>query len=128
MPVKELTAITGQRPVINKAKKSIATYKLREGMPIGTSVILRENMMYDFIDKLINVVLPRTKDFRGVSGKSFDGRGNYSLGIKDFLIFQEIDFNKIEKTKGLSVTIVTSATDDKEAKALLKMFGMPFNN
>ncbi|HOW51956.1 MAG TPA: 50S ribosomal protein L5 [bacterium] len=126
--VKELTAIAGQKPVINKARKSIATFKLRQGMPIGTSVILRKERMYDFLDRLISVALPRVKDFRGISGKAFDGRGNYSLGIKDFMIFPEIDFNKVETTKGLNVTICTTARNDKEAKALLKMFGMPFNN
>ncbi len=126
--VKELTAIAGQKPVINKARKSIATFKLREGMPIGTSVILRKDRMYDFLDRLISVALPRVKDFRGISGKAFDGRGNYTLGIKDFMIFPEIDFNKVETTKGLNVTICTTARNDQEAKALLKMFNMPFNN
>lgn len=126
--VKELATIAGQKPVINKAKKSIATFKLREGMPIGTSVILRKDAMYDFLDRLINVALPRVKDFRGVSGKAFDGRGNYTLGVKDFLIFPEIDFNKVEMAKGLNVTIVTTAGNDKDAKALLKKFGMPFNS
>jgi len=125
---KELALIAGQRPVINKARKSIATFKLREGTPIGTSVSLRKDRMYDFLDRLISVALPRVKDFRGVSGKAFDGRGNYSLGIKDFMIFPEIDFNKVENVKGLNITICTSARDDKAAKALLKMFGMPFNN
>ena len=126
--VKELTAIAGQKPVINKARKSIATFKLREGMPIGTSVILRRDRMFDFLDRLVSVALPRVKDFRGISGKAFDGRGNYTLGIKDFMIFPELDFNKVETTKGLNVTICTTARNDKEAKALLKMFGMPFNN
>jgi large subunit ribosomal protein L5 len=126
--VRELTAIAGQKPVINKARKSIATFKLREGMPIGTSVVLRKDRMFDFLDRLISVALPRVKDFRGISGKAFDGRGNYTLGIKDFMIFPEIDFNKVEVTKGLNVTICTTARNDKEAKALLKMFGMPFNN
>lgn len=125
---KELTAITGQKPLINKARKSIATFKLREGMPIGTSVTLRRDMMYDFLDRLVNVALPRVKDFRGISGKAFDGRGNYSVGIKDFMIFPEIDFNKVEVTKGFNITIVTTAKNDKEAKALLKAFGMPFNS
>ena len=124
----ELTAITGQKPVINKSRKAIATFKLREDTPIGTSVILRKDKAYDFLDRLINVALPRVKDFHGISGKAFDGRGNYTLGIKDFLIFPEIDFNKVDKTKGFNVTIVTSATNDKDAKALLKMFGMPFNS
>ena len=124
----ELTAITGQKPVINKSRKAIATFKLREDTPIGTSVILRKDKAYDFLDRLINVALPRVKDFHGISGKAFDGRGNYTLGIKDFLIFPEIDFNKVDKTKGFNVTIVTSATNDKDAKVLLKMFGMPFNS
>lgn len=125
---KELTAIVGQKPVVNKAKKSIATFKLREGMSIGTSVILRKTVMYDFFDHLVNVALPRVKDFRGVSGKGFDGRGNYTLGIKDFFIFPEVDFNKVEKTKGFNVTIVTTATNDKDAKMLLSKFKMPFNS
>ena len=124
----ELMAITGQKPVINKARRAIATFKLRKEMPIGTSVILRKDMAYDFLDRLINVALPRVKDFHGISGKAFDGRGNYSLGIKDFFIFPEIDFNKVEKSKGFNVTIVTTADNDKDAKALLKLFGMPFNS
>lgn len=123
----ELTLLTGQKPVVRRAKKSIASFKLREGMPIGVSVTLRDQMMFDFLDRLVNVALPRVKDFRGLSGKAFDGRGNYSLGIKDFLIFPELDFNKVETTKGLNVTIVTSATNDKDAKELLRKFGMPFN-
>jgi large subunit ribosomal protein L5 len=126
--VKELTAIAGQKPVVNKAKKSIATFKLREGMPIGTSVTLRKDAMYDFLDHLINIALPRVKDFKGVSGKGFDGRGNFTLGIKEFFIFPEIDFNKVEKAKGFNVTIVTTATNDKDAKLLLKKFSMPFNS
>ncbi len=126
--VKELAAIAGQKPVINKARKSIATFKVRQGMPIGTSVVLRRDRMYDFLDRLVTVALPRVRDFRGISGKAFDGRGNYSLGIKDFLIFPEIDFNKVETVKGLNVTICTSARNDKDAKALLRMFGMPFNS
>ncbi len=125
---KELMQITGQKPVINNAKKAIASFKLREGMPVGTSVILRRDNMYDFFDRLVNVAIPRIKDFRGISGKSFDGRGNYSFGINNFLIFPEIDFNSVETTKGMNITIVTTATDDKSAKALLKKFGMPFNN
>lgn len=125
---KELMAIVGQKPVVNKAKKSIATFKLREGMPIGTSVILRKTIMYDFFDHLVNIALPRVKDFRGISGKGFDGRGNYTLGIKDFFIFPEVDFNKVEKSKGFNVTIVTTATNDKDAKLLLSKFKMPFNS
>lgn len=126
--VKELTAIAGQKPVVNKAKRSIATFKLREGMPIGTSVTLRKDAMYDFLDHLINIALPRVKDFKGVSGKGFDGRGNFTLGIKEFFIFPEIDFNKVEKAKGFNVTIVTTAKNDKDAKLLLKKFSMPFNS
>jgi len=125
---KELMAIAGQKPVVNKAKKSIATFKLREGMPIGTSVILRKTIMYDFFDHLVNIALPRVKDFRGIAGKGFDGRGNYTLGIKDFFIFPEVDFNKVEKSKGFNVTIVTTATNDKDAKLLLSKFKMPFNS
>lgn len=125
---KELMAITGQKPLINKAKKAIASFKLRAGMPIGTSVVLRKDMAYDFLDHVINIALPRVKDFKGVSGKAFDGRGNYTLGIKDFLIFPEIDFNNIEKTKGFNITIVTTAGNDKDAKLLLKKFRMPFNS
>jgi len=125
---KEIMAITGQKPVVNKAKKSIATFKLREGMPIGTSVVLRKDMAYDFLDHIINIALPRVKDFKGISGKAFDGRGNYTLGIKDFLIFPEIDFNSVEKSKGFNVTIITTAKNDKDAKLLLKKFRMPFNS
>jgi len=126
--VKELATIAGQKPIVNKARKSVATFKLRQGMPIGTSVTLRRDRMYDFLDRLVTVALPRVKDFRGVSGKAFDGRGNYSLGIRDFFIFPEIDFNKVEVPKGLNVTICTTAKNDKDAKSLLRMFGMPFNN
>jgi large subunit ribosomal protein L5 len=126
--VKELTAIVGQKPLVNKAKKSIATFKLREGMPIGTSVTLRKDMMYDFLDHLVNIALPRVKDFKGVSGKAFDGKGNYTIGIKEFFIFPEIDFNKVEKAKGFNITIVTTAKNDKDAKLLLKKFNMPFNS
>ncbi len=125
---KELMLITGQKPVVNSARKAIASFKLRAGMPIGTSVVLRKDMAYDFLDHLINIALPRVKDFKGVSGKAFDGRGNYTLGIKDFLIFPEIDFNSIEKSKGFNVTIVTTADNDKDAKQLLKKFRMPFNS
>ncbi len=126
--VKELAAIAGQKPIINKARKSIATFKVRQGMPIGTSVTLRRDRMYDFLDRLITVALPRVRDFRGISAKAFDGRGNYSLGIKDFLIFPEIDFNKVETVKGLNITICTTARNDKDARTLLRMFGMPFGN
>jgi large subunit ribosomal protein L5 len=122
----DLGAIAGQKPVITKAKKSIAAFKLREGMPIGAMVTLRGDTMYEFLDRLISVALPRVRDFRGVSSKSFDGRGNYTLGLRDQLIFPEIDYAKVDKTKGMNVTIVTSALDDNGARTLLKHFGMPF--
>lgn len=124
--VADLGSITGQKPVITKAKKSIAAFKLREGMPIGAMVTLRGDGMYEFLDRLISVALPRVRDFRGVSSKSFDGRGNYTLGLRDQLIFPEIDYSKVEKTKGMNVTIVTTATDDNQARTLLRSFGMPF--
>src|ERR1700722_9668408 len=124
--VNELTQIAGQRPVINKARKSIAAFKLREGMPIGCSVTLRGDRMYEFLDRLVNVALPRVRDFRGVSSKSFDGRGNYTLGMKDQLIFPEIDYSKVEKTKGMNISIITTAGSDAEGVALLKGMGMPF--
>ncbi len=124
--VGDLGSITGQKPVVTKAKKSIAAFKLREGMPIGAMVTLRGDAMYEFLDRLISVALPRVRDFRGVSSKSFDGRGNYTLGLRDQLIFPEIDYSKVEKTKGMNVTIVTTARDDNEARALLRGFGMPF--
>ncbi len=126
--VEELATITGQKSVITKAKKSIASFKLRQGMPIGCMVTLRRDKMYEFLDRLINVALPRVRDFKGISGKGFDGRGNYSLGIKEQLIFPEIDYDKIDKIKGLNITIVTSAKSDEEGKALLKQLGMPFRN
>jgi large subunit ribosomal protein L5 len=122
----ELGAITGQKAVITRAKRSIAAFKLREGMPIGCTVTLRKTRMYDFFDKLVNVVLPRVRDFRGLSGKSFDGRGNYTLGIKEHLIFPEIDYDKIDKVKGMNITIVTSAPTDEEGRQLLALMGMPF--
>src|SRR6202167_4958969 len=124
--VNELTAIAGQKPVITKAKKSIAAFKLRENMPIGTMVTLRGDRMYEFLDRLMNVALPRVRDFRGVSSQSFDGRGNYTLGIKDQLIFPEIDYSKVEKTKGMNICITTTARTDAEGLALLKQMGMPF--
>jgi large subunit ribosomal protein L5 len=124
--VNELTAIAGQKPVITKAKKSIAAFKLREGMPIGCMVTLRGDRMYEFLDRLMNVALPRVRDFRGVSPKSFDGRGNYTLGLKDQLIFPEIDYNKVEKVKGMNVSITTTARSDAEGLALLRFMGMPF--
>ncbi len=122
----DLASIAGQKPVITKAKKSIAAFKLREGMPIGAMVTLRGDKMYEFLDRLINVALPRVRDFRGVSSKSFDGRGNYTLGLRDQLIFPEIDYAKVDKIKGMNVTIVTTAKDDNGARELLKSFGMPF--
>ena len=124
--VSELALIAGQRPIINKARKSIAAFKLREGMAIGCSVPLRGDRMYEFLDRLVSVTLPRVRDFRGVSSKSFDGRGNYTLGIKDQLIFPEIDYNKVEKTKGMNICITTTAKTDAEGLALLKHLGMPF--
>lgn len=124
--VNELSAITGQKAVVTRAKKSIAAFKVREGMPIGAMVTLRGDRMYEFLDRLINVALPRVRDFRGVSSKSFDGRGNYTLGLKDQLIFPEIDYAKIEKLKGMNVTIVTTAKNDEQARALLRHMGMPF--
>jgi large subunit ribosomal protein L5 len=124
--VEELTAIAGQRPTITRAKKSIAAFKLREGMPIGCRVTLRDARMWEFLDRLINVALPRVRDFRGVSAKSFDGRGSYTLGIRDHLIFPEVDYNKAEGTKGMNVTIVTSARTDDQARHLLRALGMPF--
>jgi large subunit ribosomal protein L5 len=122
----ELGQIAGQKPVITKAKKSIAAFKLREGMPIGCMVTLRGDRMYEFFDRLVNVALPRVRDFRGISSKSFDGRGNYTLGVKDQLIFPEIDYSKVDKTKGMNVTITTTARTDAEGLALLKNMGMPF--
>ncbi len=124
--VNDLMAISGQKPVITKAKKSIAGFKLREGMPIGCKVTLRGERMYDFLYRLINIVLPRVRDFRGVSPQAFDGRGNYSLGIKEQTIFPEIDYDKIDKIRGLEVVIVTTAKTDEEARELLKSMGMPF--
>jgi large subunit ribosomal protein L5 len=124
--VQELGLIAGQKPVVTKAKKSIAAFKLREGMSIGCMVTLRGDRMYEFLDRLMNVALPRVRDFRGVSPKSFDGRGNYTLGIKDQLIFPEIDYNKVEKVKGMNICITTTAKSDAEGLALLKQMGMPF--
>ena len=122
----ELMTIAGQKAVTTKAKKSIANFKLRQGMPIGCMVTLRKDKMYEFFDRLVNVALPRVRDFRGVSGKSFDGRGNYSLGIKEQIIFPEIEYDKIDKIKGLNINIVTTAKTDEEGRALLKLLGMPF--
>ena len=124
--VDELTAISGQKPVITKAKKSIAGFRLREGMPIGAKVTLRGERMYDFLDKLVTVALPRVRDFRGISKKSFDGRGNYTLGIKEQLIFSEIDYDKVDKVRGMDIVIVTTAHTDEESRELLTQLGMPF--
>lgn len=124
--VEDLASIAGQKPVITKAKKSIAAFKLREGMPIGAKVTLRKDRMYDFLDKLISVSLPRVRDFRGVSKKAFDGRGNYTLGIREQLIFPEIDYDKVSKVRGMDIVIVTTAKTDEEASALLTLLGMPF--
>jgi len=124
----ELKTIAGQKPVITRAKKSIAAFKLREGMPIGCMVTLRRQRMYDFYYKLVNIALARVRDFRGVSGKAFDGRGNYSLGIKEHIIFPEIDYDKIDKIKGLNISIVTTARTDEEGRQLLSLMGMPFKN
>jgi large subunit ribosomal protein L5 len=126
--VEELQAIAGQRPVITRARRSIATFKLRTGMPIGCMVTLRQDRMYDFLNKLVNIALPRVRDFRGLSAKAMDGFGNYSLGVKEQLIFPEIDYDKIDKIKGLNVSIVTSAKTDDEGRELLRLLGMPFRN
>lgn len=124
--VEELALITGQRPVVTRAKKSIAGFRLREGMPIGAKVTLRGERMYEFLDKLVSVSLPRVRDFRGVSKKAFDGRGNYTLGIKEQLIFPEIDYDKVSKVRGMDIVIVTTANTDEESRELLTQFGMPF--
>ena len=126
--LEELKIIAGQQPVVTRAKKSIASFKLREGMPIGCRVTLRHNRMYDFYNKLVNIALPRVRDFRGLSGKALDSHGNYTLGIKEHIIFPEIDYDKIDSIKGLNITIVTSAKTDEEGKELLKLMGMPFRN
>ncbi|MDZ7830994.1 MAG: 50S ribosomal protein L5 [Desulfobacterales bacterium] len=124
----ELKEITGQAPVITRAKKSVAAFKVREGMPIGCMVTLRRRRMYEFFDRLVNFALPRVRDFRGISGKAFDGQGNYTLGIKEQIIFPEIDYDKIDTLKGLNITIVTSAKNNEEGKELLRLMGMPFRN
>ncbi|MBP2645219.1 MAG: rplE [Firmicutes bacterium] len=125
--VNDLTMIAGQRPVVTRAKKSIASFKIREGMPIGTKVTLRGERMYQFLDKLLNVSLPRVRDFRGVNPQAFDGRGNYTLGIKEQLIFPEIEYDKVDKIRGMDIVIVTTANSDEEARELLKLMGMPFS-
>jgi large subunit ribosomal protein L5 len=124
--VEELAALAGQRPTVTRAQKSIAAFKLREGMPIGARVTLRGERMWEFLDRLISVALPRVRDFRGVPTKSFDGRGNYTMGIRDHLIFQEVDYNKVERAKGMNITIVTTAGNDERAQVLLRELGMPF--
>ena len=124
--IKEITAISGQKPVVTRAKKAIATFKLREGMPIGVKVTLRKSHMYEFIDRLINVALPRVRDFRGLNGKSFDGNGNYSLGLKEQIVFPEIDYDNIDTIRGMDICVVTSAKSDEEGKELLKNFDFPF--
>jgi large subunit ribosomal protein L5 len=126
--VAEVTAITGQKPVVTRAKKSIATFKLREGMPIGVKVTLRRERMWEFFDRLVTLALPRVRDFRGTSPKGFDGAGNYTLGLKEQIVFPEIDFDKVEKIKGMNITFVTSAGTDEEAKELLGSLGMPFRS
>jgi len=126
--VEELTAITGRKPVVTRAKKSIASFKLREGMPIGAMVTLRGEQMYDFLDRLISVALPRTRDFKGISPKAFDGRGNYTLGVREQIIFPEINYDKIDTIKGMNITFVTTAKTDEQGRALLKSLGMPFRN
>ena len=126
--VEEMKSISGQQPVVKRARKSIAAFKLRKGMPVGCMVTLRKNRMYDFYNKLVNIALPRVRDFRGVPGNAFDGHGNYTLGVREQIIFPEVDYDKIDKIKGLNITIVTTAETDDEAKALLKELGMPFRN
>jgi len=126
--VEELTRITGQKPIITKARKSIATFKLRQGMSIGCCVTLRSERMYEFFDRLVSVAIPRVRDFRGVSPKSFDGRGNFSLGMKEQIIFPEIEYDKVDKIRGMNIAIVTTAKTDDEARQLLKLMGMPFRN
>ncbi len=124
--VDELRSITGQKPVVTKAKKSIASFKLRQGMPIGVMVTLRGDRMYEFLDRLVSIALPRVRDFRGVSPKAFDGRGNYTIGVREQLIFPEIDFNKVDKLRGMNISIITTARNDEQARALLKGLGMPY--
>jgi large subunit ribosomal protein L5 len=126
--VEQLAVIAGQKPVITKARKSIAAFKLRTGMSIGVKVTLRKSRMYDFFDRLVNIALPRVRDFRGVTGNAFDGRGNYTLGVEEQIIFPEVDYDKVEKIKGLAVSIVTTAQTDAEGKELLRLLGMPFRN
>ena len=126
--IKDVTSISGQKPVVTRAKKAIATFKLREGMPIGVKVTLRKSHMYEFIDRLINVALPRVRDFRGLNGKSFDGKGNYSLGLKEQIVFPEIDYDNIDTIRGMDISVVTTANSDEEGRELLKNFDFPFTN
>ncbi|MGB9735236.1 MAG: 50S ribosomal protein L5 [bacterium] len=125
--VVELGQITGQKPIIRKARKSISTFKLREGMPIGVKVTLRNDIMYEFVDRLVNIALPRVRDFKGISAKGFDGRGNYTMGLTEHIVFPEISYDKIDKIKGMNITFVTTAKTDREAKAMLEWLGLPFN-
>jgi large subunit ribosomal protein L5 len=125
--VTELAQITGQKPIIRKAKKSISTFKLREGMPIGVMVTLRNDMMYEFVDRLVNIALPRVRDFKGISAAGFDGRGNYTLGLTEHIVFPEVSYDKVDKIKGMNITFVTTAKTDKEAKMMLEWLGLPFN-
>ena len=124
--VRDLTEITGQKPVVTRAKRSVAAFKLRQGMPIGVMVTLRDQRMWDFLDKLVNVALPRTRDFQGISPDAFDGRGNYTLGMREQLVFPEVDYDKVDKVRGMEITIVTTAQNDEEGRRLLKLLGMPF--
>ena len=126
--IKDITSISGQKPIVTRAKKAIATFKLREGMPIGVKVTLRKSHMYEFIDRLINVALPRVRDFRGLNGKSFDGKGNYSLGLKEQIVFPEIDYDNIDTIRGMDISVVTTANSDEEGRELLKNFDFPFTN
>tara|TARA_B100001027_G_scaffold90840_1_gene62376 strand:+ start:22 stop:564 length:543 start_codon:yes stop_codon:yes gene_type:complete len=126
--IRDITSISGQKPIVTRAKKAIATFKLREGMPIGVKVTLRKSHMYEFIDRLINVALPRVRDFRGLNGKSFDGKGNYSLGLKEQIVFPEIDYDNIDTIRGMDISVVTTANSDEEGRELLKNFDFPFTN
>ena len=126
--IKDITSISGQKPIVTRAKKAIATFKLREGMPIGVKVTLRKSHMYEFIDRLINVALPRVRDFRGLNGNSFDGKGNYSLGLKEQIVFPEIDYDNIDTIRGMDISVVTTANSDEEGRELLKNFDFPFTN
>ncbi len=126
--IEDMTALSGQKPIVTRARKSVATYKLREGMTVGCKVTLRRDRMYEFLDRLVNVALPRVRDFRGVSGKSFDGKGNYAMGVKEQIVFPEIDYDKVDKIRGMDIVICTTARTDEEGRALLKAFNMPFSS